>query len=88
MEVPVWEKEKWKEQNKINNFSNGSLLIIGCNYHTTWQSEKTMRFVLTEVKGTKARLQTRGSRKDFWTNVEDLIFIGSRYNIQKARELS
>ena len=47
-----------------------------------------MRFILTEINGTKARLQTRNSRKDFWTNLDDLIFIESGYNKQKARELS
>ncbi len=64
------------------------LLVIGCNYHTTWQSHKGMRFVLIEIKGTKARLQTRNSRKDFWTNVNDLIFIESGYNKQKAKEIT
>lgn len=92
MTVPVWEKKKWKEQNSVYNFPNkninGSSLIIGCNYHTTWQSHKSMRFILTEIKGTKARLQTRNSHKDFWTNVDDLIFIESGHNKQKARELS
>ena len=92
MTVPVWNKEQWKEQNTNGNLPiynvSGSLLVIGCNYHTTWQSHKSMRFVLTEIKGTKARLQTRNSRKDFWTNVDDLIFIESGYNKQKARELS
>ena len=65
----------------------GSLLVIGCNYHTVWQSHKNMRFVLTEIQGTKARLQTRNSRKDFLTNVDDLIFIETEYNKQKARKL-
>ncbi len=59
-------------------------LNIGCNYHTTWQSHKAMRFVLVEVKDGKARLQTRNTGKDFWTNVEDLIFIPTRHNFQKA----
>ena len=63
-------------------------LIIGCNYHTKWQSEKSMRFVLVESKGDKARLQTRVSKKDFWTNVSDLIFINTKYNKDKAIRLS
>jgi hypothetical protein len=91
MTVPVWNKEKWKEKNTDSNLPmynvNGSLLVIGCNYHTTWQSHRSMRFVLTEIKDTKARLQTRNSRKDFWTNVDDLIFIESGHNKQKARKL-
>ena len=47
-------------------------LIIDCNYHTTQQSHSAMRFVLVEVKGDKARLKTRASKKDFWTDVKDL----------------
>ena len=63
-------------------------LIIGCNYHTTWQSHKAMRFVLKEIKGNKARLVTRNSNKDFWTDVKDLIFIDTHVNIAKAKRLS
>lgn len=61
---------------------------IGCNYHTTWQSNKSMRFVLVEINGEKARLQTRRTKKDFWTNVSDLIFITSGINKQKAKKLN
>lgn len=59
-------------------------LVIGCNYHTTWQSNKSMRFVLVEIKGDRARLQTRNTKKDFWTNISDLIFIETKHNKQKA----
>lgn len=62
-------------------------LIIGCNYHTTWQSHSAMRFVLVEVKGDKARLKTRASKKDFWTDVKDLIFIDTNYNRNKGKRL-
>lgn len=62
-------------------------LVIGCNYHTTWQSVKSMRFVLVELKGDKARLQTRNTGKDFWTNTKDLIFITTHHNLQKAVKL-
>ena len=62
-------------------------LIIGCNYHTTWQKEKGMRFVLREIKGDKARLSTRRTGKNFWTNVSDLIFIETECNIAKAKRL-
>ena len=62
-------------------------IVVGCNYHTTWQSNKGMRFVLAEVKGDKARLQTRNTGKDFWTNVSDLIFIESDYNKRKAESI-
>ena len=63
-------------------------LIIGCNYHTTWQSHSAMRFVLVEIKGDKARLKTRASRKDFWTDIKDLIFIDTNYNRNKGKRLS
>lgn len=62
-------------------------IIIGCNYHTTWQSHKAMRFVLAEIKGDKARLYTRRTKKQFWTNVSDLIFIKTICNINKAKKL-
>jgi hypothetical protein len=68
-------------------FSETSI-VIGCNYHTKWQKHSAMRFVLKEVKGDKARLITRTSGRDFWTNVSDLIFIMSKHNIDKAKRLS
>ena len=64
-----------------------SNIVIGCNYHTKWQANKAMRFVLVEVSGTKARLKTRNTGKDFWTNVDDLIFINSDHNKRKAQQL-
>lgn len=64
------------------------ILQIGCNYHTTWQKNKGMRFVLKEIKENKARLVTRNTNKDFWTNVSDLIFIETNHNKQKAIRLS
>lgn len=63
-------------------------IVVGCNYHTTWQSDRAMRFVLDAVKGERARLKTRRTRRVFWTNVKDLIFIESKYNIIKADKLS
>jgi hypothetical protein len=63
-------------------------LVIGCNYHTTWQSNKAMRFVLAEIKGNKARLKTRRTNKDFWTPISDLIFIDTPYNHSKAKALT
>ncbi len=63
-------------------------IVIGCNYHTAWQRNKSMRFVLVEIKNDKARLQTRNTEKDFWTNIADLIFIESDYNKKKAETLS
>ena len=46
-----------------------------------------MRFVLKEVKGDKARLITRSSGRDFWTNVSDLIFIETKHNKEKYNNL-
>lgn len=62
-------------------------LIIGCNYHTKWQSHRNMRFVLKEIKGDKARLVTRNTNKNFWTDINDLIFIETNYNKNKAEKL-
>lgn len=59
-------------------------LVVGCNYHTTWQANKKMRFVLVEVKGERARLKTRTTGKDFWTDTKDLIFITTECNVRKA----
>lgn len=64
-----------------------TLIQIGCNYHTKWQKHSAMRFVLKEVKGDKARLVTRNSNKDFWTNVSDLIFIETSHNKNKAKRI-
>ncbi len=62
-------------------------LVVGCNYHTTWQNHSAMRFVLKEVRESKARLYTRVTKKEFWTDVKDLIFILSPTNVRKAREI-
>jgi len=62
-------------------------IVIGCNYHTTWQSDKRMRFVLLDIKDNRAKLGTRVTRKTFWTDVKDLIFIETNYNKNKAKEL-
>jgi hypothetical protein len=47
-----------------------------------------MRFVLKEVKGNQARLITRQTNKDFWTNISDLIFIETKFNKEKAKRLT
>lgn len=62
-------------------------IIIGCNYHTKWQSHRNMRFVLNDIKEDKALLITRNTKKEFWTNISDLIFITTRHNIKKAQQL-
>jgi hypothetical protein len=68
--------------------ANTPILVIGCNYHTKWQKSKGMRFVLAEIKGDRARLETRNTNKNFWTNVSDLIFIETGHNFKKASKLS
>jgi hypothetical protein len=72
---------------EIRYNSKGHLLVLGCNYHLTWQSHKQMRFVLDDILHNKASMITRTSHKRFITNVDDLIFIKTRYNELKAREL-
>jgi len=47
-----------------------------------------MRFVLKEINGDKARLITRRTHKDFWTDIKDLIFIETSYNKEKAKRLT
>lgn len=60
-------------------------LAVGCNYHTTWQSHKSMRFILVRIKGNLAYMKTRNTLKKFWTPIESLIFITTSYNIRKAK---
>ena len=63
-------------------------LVEGCNYHTKWQSDKSMRFVLAKVVGEWSIVYTRKTRKLFWTKTDDLIFIKSDYNKQKAKDIA
>ena len=46
-----------------------------------------MRFVLAEVKGKEANLKTRQSKKDFWVDIETIIFIDTIPNRGKALKL-
>ena len=62
-------------------------IVLGCNYHFKGQSNSRMRFVLTEVKGERARLQTRTTNSDFWVDLDDLLFINSEHNMRKALKL-
>lgn len=59
-------------------------IIPGCNYHTKWQSNKDMRFILVSVTNDKALLATRHTNKKFITNIFDLIFIQTNHNKDKA----
>jgi hypothetical protein len=67
---------------------NKESIVIGCNYHTTWQKHKAMRFVLVSIDKDKATLKTRTTGKKFTTNKSDLIFIETPHNIDKAKRLS
>ncbi len=62
-------------------------LIIGCNYHTKWQKDKAMRFVLVDINGSRVRLKTRRTHKDFWTDASDLIFIETKHNRAKKQRI-
>lgn len=62
-------------------------LILGCNYHLKTASSNAMRFMLVELKEDKARLKTDKSKKDFWVDVNDLEFIESGTNLNKAYRL-
>jgi len=64
--------------------SNNEIIILGCNYHTKWQKEKGMRFVLHSVSGSVCLLKTRRTNKQFKTNIDDLIFIKTKHNINKG----
>lgn len=67
---------------------SGQKIVIGCNYHTTWQSDPRMRFILWDIKGDKVLLRTRNTKKEFWTDGSSLIFINSMHNNSKARTLT
>jgi hypothetical protein len=66
---------------------NENSIIIGCNYHLKWQSNKRMRFVLTNTNEKYALMETRITKSKFWTKKEDLIFIMSDHNIHKAKKI-
>lgn len=72
---------------EIRYNSKGHIIVLGCNYHTTWQSHKQMRFVLDDVENNKASILTRTSHKRFTTSIDDLIFITSGHNTRKAKDL-
>ena len=67
--------------------SKGEPIVVGCNYHTTWQSDRSMRFVLRKISEGKAFLGTRTTGKFFSTRLDDLVFIRTSHNIEKANRL-
>ena len=75
---------KVEQRERILNALSINSLIIGCNYHTTWQSNKKMRFILKQVENDKAKLGTRTTKREFYTDVNSLLFILTDYNKQKA----
>lgn len=62
-------------------------LVIGCNYHITWAKNKSMRFVLVELNGDVATMATRTTNKKFNCKIDDLIFIYSSHNKDKAKKI-
>jgi hypothetical protein len=62
-------------------------IIVGCNYHTTWQSNKAMRFVLAEDLGETVVLKTRTTNKRFTCKKSDLIWIDTHCNNNKAHRI-
>jgi hypothetical protein len=64
-----------------------SSIVIGCNYHTKWQSDRRMRFILKSVSGDQVVLTTRWGKKDIPAKVSDLIFIMSCHNKNKAHRI-
>lgn len=63
-------------------------LVIGCNYHTKWQSNKAMRFVLSEIIDSEnVILKTRTTNKTIKAKTADLIFIQTTYNKKKSKRL-
>lgn len=72
---------------EIRYNSTGNILVLGCNYHITWQSNKAMRFVLDDIKGDVAHMITRRTMKRFTCKVDELIVIRSAYNSYKAKDL-
>jgi len=61
-------------------------MFIGCNYHVKWQSDKSMRFILSGVDGKYVTLATRTTAKLFKCKKEDIIYINNKYNNLKAAE--
>jgi len=76
-----------KQKELIRKNNRDQPIVIGCNYHTTWQDNKSMRFILTQVINNKCNLVTRTTRTDIWVDIDDLIFITTRHNISKGKKL-
>lgn len=73
-------------EGKMRFNNEGHLLVLGCNYHTVWQSHKQMRFVLESITNGTATLSTRTTKKEFITHIDSLIFITSNHNKRKAAD--
>lgn len=64
-------------------------LVPGLNYHTTWQSSKSMRFVLVSVSddGEDCVLATRTTNRRFPNKTSNLIYIDNDYNRDKKEKI-
>ena len=84
--------EHWKQLNlEFGELTNGNNepIVIGCNYHTKWQSHRNMRFTLWDIMYKngipKAVLKTWRTKNIFTTDLDDLIFITTKHNIEKSK---
>lgn len=70
--------------NKLNH-----PLIVGCNYRYTTQRYKNAHFMLVDINSSsgKARLVTRTTNKDFWIDIDRLIYLHNENNQRKAQRI-
>jgi hypothetical protein len=66
--------------------TKGVLLIVGCSYHIPHQIHKNTTFLLDEIDGDRAKLKPKISTIPIWVNVDDLIFINTKFNRMKANK--
>ena len=66
---------------------SGSLIIIGCDYYTSWQRDYSMKLKLINLKNSYAELENPTSNKTFWTHVDGLRLITNDYNINNGKIL-
>lgn len=66
--------------------------ILDCRYHTTWQSEPSMSWLLRDIKGKRALLEADRKKKTdtarqkrFWTDVDSLIWCNTPINNARAK---
>ena len=65
-----------------------SAIVLGCQYRTDWQHDKTLNFIIVDfkIRNNKiksVKLMSRGSKKTFWTNTNQLLFVNTISNGNK-----